>query len=188
MPFSVCGLLYAHRLYNTYTSMHTCTRVQHKHTHMKNRVDQEPGFWRKGSEGSHQSGLGAAEFEHSSSETQAPVWALAELTLVLNRTAFPLVESHKCLWTNYFNNALHLYTLHVYLSTPLLTVWRTRAGYLIVLFYGRGDGFSLQVPDRNQGRGLVSRTLAAVVCCEVMGKSTTSLTFPLLFLSGKYCL
>lgn len=176
----------------TPTHTHPCTHVHvyniSTHIHMKNRVDQEPGFWRKGSEGSHQSGLGAAEFEHSSRETQAPVWALAELTPVLNRTAFPLVESHRCLWMNYFNNALHLYTLHLYLSTPLLTVWRVRAGYLIVLFYGRGDGFSLQVPDRNQGRGLVSRTLAAVVCCEVMGKSTASLTFPLLFLSGKHCL
>lgn len=108
--------------------------------------------------------------------------------MVLNRTAFPLVESHKCLWMNYFNNALHLYTLHLYLSTPLLTVWRIRAGYPIILFYGRGDGFSLQVPDGNQGLGLVSGTLAAVVCCEVMGKSTASLSFPLLFLSGKYWL
>lgn len=174
-------------LYNTYTytSMHTYARAQRKHTHTyKKRWTRSLDF-----EENHQmvlisQGWGLLNSSTAPVKLKAPVWSLAELTLALNRTAFPRVESHKCLWISYFNN-----TLHLYLSTPLLPVWRIRAGYLIVfLFYGQGDGFSLQVPNRNQGLGLVSRTLAAVICCEVMGQSTASLTFPLLFLSGKYCL
>lgn len=103
-PF-VCVLFSLHIVpYNTYvyTPMHTYTHAQHKHTrtHMyihtyTKQVDQEPGFGRSPLDRSLQSGLVAPRFKHSSNETQAPVWSLAELTVVLNHT-YPLLSS----WTS----------------------------------------------------------------------------------------